>query len=335
MATVYLSHQGTSVQKQGRRLVVKAGTETVQHVRMFELDQLVIIGNIHLTTPAIHLLLDEGIETIFMTVHGRYRGRLQTPESKNIRLRQKQFRRADEEGFRMAVARQIVSGKLTNLRLLLMRHRRRKGLDTLSDIIYRIRRGAERTTQATTLDELRGIEGAATRAYCHGLRELFTEDMGFEGRNRRPPLDPVNALLSFGYTLLASCIQSAVQMAGLDPYLGFFHETRYGRPSMVLDLMEEFRPIIVDSLVLYVVNRRILTPAHFEVGTGDAPPVLLNEEGRRVWIQQFQQRINTEATYERTGQMLPYRRCFELQARLMSGAIQSDRLTYVPMKMRP
>ena len=333
MSIVYLSQQGTHVHKESQRLIVKKGADTVEQIRTFRLEQLVVIGNITLTTPAIHLLLDEGIETIFVTVRGRYRGRLQPVESKNIPLRQHQFRRGDDPEFKLHVAKQIVRGKLMNLRLLLMRHRRRRGMDELTTMIHRLRESAERVNACSRLDELRGVEGSATRAYFTGFRSLFTNGMGFRERNRRPPKDPVNALLSFGYTLLASSVQSAVHIAGLDPYLGYFHEIHYGRPSLVLDLMEEFRPIIVDSLVLYLVNRRMITEEHFEIQPDAARPVLLNEEGRRVWLTRFQQRLDTEASYTRTEQVLPYRRCFEMQARLMAKVIESDGVQYEPMTL--
>lgn len=334
MSVVYLIDQGAMVRKSGRRLIVSKGGQELRVIRTFRLEQMVIVGNISLTTPAINLLLGSNVETIFVSTTGKYRGRLQTAFSKNIPLRQQQFRRGDQPAFKLKIGKAIVSGKLYNMRVLLMRRRRTKGVDEVTKAIHKIREMSEGVDSAESLEQLRGIEGTATRIYFAGLRKLFTYDMGFEDRNRRPPKDPINVLLSFGYTLLASSVESAINIVGLDSYMGFFHELHYGRPSLALDLMEEFRSIIVDSLVLYLVNSRIITEDNFEKGENEERPIILKDEGVKKLVKQYQNRINTKITYPLTEEKVMYRRCFELQARLIAKAIQDDNVNYQPMKFR-
>ena len=192
-----------------------------------------------------------------------------------------------------------------------------------------------RVERSRQMSSLVGVEGFGTAVYFGGFKRMLRQDLGFTARLRRPPPDPVNVLLSFGYTLLAQAIQAAVQTVGLDPYVGFLHVPAYSRPSLVLDLMEEFRPVVVDSVVLRLVNARILTRADFV----DQPevaerPVALTDEARRRFIAAFEERVQTRVTEPREGRQVTVRRLFELQARQVAAVALGQRERYEPWLIR-
>ena len=183
----------------------------------------------------------------------------------------------------------------------------------------------------SALGTLNGLEGAGGAAFFKGFRLLLRQELGFDGRHRRPPTDPVNALLSFGYTLLMNHVLSAVQIAGFDPYIGYLHSEGYGKPALALDLMEEMRTPIVDSVVLTVVNKQILTAKHFEDTLGVHQ---LTASGRKAFLEQFEQRLNTEIQHPVFQYKATYRRCLELQARLLAKWLMGEVPTYTPFQIR-
>ena len=242
-------------------------------------------------------------------------------------LRQKQFKRYEDDPFRLRVAQAVVEGKLRNMRTLLMRLARRRKVD-VGAVAHRLRRSIQQVGQATNAESLRGIEGAGTAAYFGALGSFFPEEFAFKGRNRRPPKDPANALLSFGYALLGNSVEGAIYTAGLDPYLGFLHVVDYGRPSLALDLMEEFRPVLVDALVLDLVNHNRVQSEDFEARDGG---VFLQGEGRKRLIAAYQKRLEDRVTYpvspERV-ERISYRRCLEYQVRRLARAILGEEAHY-------
>jgi CRISPR-associated protein Cas1 len=253
------------------------------------------------------------------------------PTPKNIPLRHQQYARAQDETFCLEVARAIVGGKLRNQRTLARRlSRSRAGLD--ESLIERISRAIKGIKAADDLDSLRGLEGAGGRAYFQILRQALSEGWGFERRVRRPPGDPVNALLSLGYTLLGHGLMSALEVVGLDPYDGFFHADKYGRPALALDLVEEFRSVIVDSVVLTVVNKGILDLNDFRPGPKGG--VLLTQRGLRQFLAQYSARLQTEIIHPWAGRPLTYQKCFEVQARLMRKVIEGKAEKYQPLRVR-
>jgi len=333
MATLYVIDQGASLHREGNRIVVKKGPRVVQWAHSFEVEQVVLFGNISVTPHALGHFLREGIDVVLLSMTGRYKGRLVGPETRNVVLRKIQFQKYDDELFRLKFVRSVVAAKISNMRSLLMRSARRRNID-LSSVVGKLRILKDDTALATSVDSLRGIEGTATSAYFSAYRELLSPKFRFEKRTRRPPRDPANALLSFGYTLLGNSIQSAVNLVGLDPYLGFFHVVDYGRPSLALDLMEEFRPVIVDALILNVVNHRVVTIEGFEnVDEG----VYLNAEGRRKFISAYEKRISEQISYALPGgqtQKINYRRCFELQTRKFVRFLKGEAENYKPFLIR-
>lgn len=339
MATLYIVEQGAELSCDHERLLVRRGAETLLHVPLIKVDDVLIFGNVSVTTPALKRLLDQGIEVTFLTVHGRYHGRLVGAATPHVALRRAQYRRAGDAAWALAQAQACVEGKLRNCRALLQRFARNRAApppeavaaaEALDAYIARVGR-------TTTLGGLLGVEGSATARYFGGIRALLDPEWQFNARNRRPPTDPVNAALSLGYTLLTHKLLGAVQAVGFDPYEGFLHQLDYNRPSLALDLMEEFRPLLVDSLVLRCCGDGRLTLDDF-TRTDDAErPIMLSDAGKRRFIMAFEERLRTEVTHPdgadgRPGKVT-YLRCLDLQARRLARAVQGG-AAYRPFTSR-
>ncbi len=269
--TVYVITQGSRIIREGRHLLVKLGDATYHTLFTYRLSQLVLAGNIAVTPPAMKLLLREGIDTVFLRLDGRYQGRLALVEPKNVFLRKRQFLLTDDEKFCLSVSKRMLSGKLLNMLTVVQRIQRTRSGVMSGDPVGEIRRMANRIETAKSLDELRGLEGQAATSYFPALRFGLTDSMGFEKRVRRPPTDPVNSVLSLLYTFIINRAYAAVRIAGLDPYPGVLHSLDYGRFSLPLDLVEEFRPIIADTLTLSLFNLGVLKQDDFYTFT---PPQL-------------------------------------------------------------
>lgn len=330
MPVLYLTEQGATLRKEGDVFVVTKEGQELQKVPATKVEQVVVLGNINLTTPVINYLLQEGIDCVFCNSYGKYHGRLVSTESKFGLLRQQQLQAVADPVCKLEIARDILRGKLLNQRTLLLRYHREHPLDTLKQAASGLEKSVGKLDVSADVDTLHGIEGAASALYFSAFRSLLKQDMGFTARRRRPPPDPVNSLLSFGYTLLVYNIQSSVHTVGLDPFLGFLHATEYSRPSLVLDLMEEFRPILVDSLVLRLVNTRAMTAQDFEPPPEMTGMVVIKQEAIKKFIHHFEERIQDEVQHPVTGHQVTYRRCFELQARQMARVMQRQEPRYRP-----
>lgn len=234
-----------------------------------KLRQLILFGNVALSPSARRTLLRQGVDTVFLSADGRYLGRFEPPEAKNIFLRRKQFERIGDADFALRFCRQVVAGKLTNAMTMLMRINRTKTSKEPGERAKEIRNLLEQVKTAASLDSLRGYEGRGAALYFGVLHHGFTADLGFRRRVRRPPTDPVNAVLSLLYTFLLNRVYAAVRIAHLDPYLGYLHTLDYGRHSLVMDLMEEFRVIIADTLAMALFNLKILEVDDFEPRTNE------------------------------------------------------------------
>ncbi|WP_298814739.1 CRISPR-associated endonuclease Cas1 [Chloroflexus sp.] len=339
MATLYVIEQGAEIGCNGERIEVRREGALIGSVPLVKLEDIIIFGNAGISTPALKRLLDRGIEVTFMTIDGRYQGRLIGQTTAHVALRQAQYACAADQARALTLAQAFVEGKLRNQRALLQRFSRnradppaeaRAAADDLDAYIRRVNR-------TTRLSALLGVEGSATARYFAGLRSLIGAEWNFSGRQRRPPPDPVNLLLSFGYTLLAHKVLGAVQVAGFDPFLGYLHSLDYGRPSLALDLMEEFRPLLVDSLVVRLCNDGRLRPEHFHAGDEERP-VVINDEGKRIFLAAFEERMRTEATHPEGADSgpgkVPYTRCIILQARRLARVIRGERERYEPFTAR-
>jgi CRISPR-associated protein Cas1 len=331
MATVYLTEQGSKLSKVDERLVVSRGNETLEEIPLINVDQVVVMGKgVQVTTPAVFALARRGVELVYLTQQGGYVSRTRGKESKFAQLRFRQAMMVNDPAAVLLMAREIVRGKLLNQRALLQQRVGRAGRRAVDGIT----RMVDRLNGAKDVDVLRGLEGQAAAVYFGAIRRLLRVNMGFRKRVYHPPTDPVNAALSFGYTLLLNQLVGAVQVVGLDPYLGFFHVIDYGRPSLALDLEEEFRPL-VDRLVLDLINDGKLAAQCFTKPRGRKRAVFLSEEGRPVFIAAYESLVNGTVVYSPSGKQNTYRRCFELQARQVARIVLGKAKKYRAMIVPP
>jgi CRISP-associated protein Cas1 len=262
---IYIQTQGARIVREGRHLLVKKGEDTYHTLFVEKLRQIVLFGNIEITSPARATLLRHGVDTVFCSRDGRYLGRFATPEPKNVMLRKRQFTLLDDQSLGLELCRQIVTGKLLNMVTLLMRVHRTRKRDEPRRAAKEIRSLLDSLAKAQSIDSVRGYEGRGSAIYFGAFRWGFQQDYGFCRRVRRPPTDPVNAVLSLLYTFLFNRMYAAIRQVNLDPHPAFLHVPDYGRHSLVMDLMEEFRVIIVDTLTLSLFNLKILQKDDFRL----------------------------------------------------------------------
>jgi CRISPR-associated protein Cas1 len=348
MATLALMEQGTTLGVEGEIFSVEREGQVIQQVRMAEVDEVLVFGSIALTPAAIAALLQRGIDTVFLTARGQYRGRLVGKPGRNVHLRLAQLDRLRDPVLAVPLARSLVGGKIANQRYILLRAQREQKREDLAEAIGTLRRLLETLEIAEAIEAVRGLEGQAAALYFGAFGKCIRNPQFlFTVRTRRPPRDPVNAMLSFGYTLLGMAMESLTLRVGLDPMVGVFHAPEYGRPSLALDLIEEFRPVMVDTLVLRLVNRREVATEDFEelrddaelAGVGDeelgqAEPaeravsadrqaVWLGPTGRRVFFRAWGRRLRETHFYPIRRQTLMLEEIMQQQvyqlARVLSG----------------
>jgi CRISPR-associated protein Cas1 len=326
MSALYITEQGAVLRRVGERLVVTGKErEVLEDVPIIHVDQVVVMGNVQLTTPAMALLLQRDVDVVFLSSRGKFRGRLMTTGSKFAQLRHRQLRLVDDETAVLAIAQEIVVAKLNNQAHLL---EQLGGAGAVRDI----HRDADKARRAASLDSLRGHEGAAGARYFAALRACIPTEWGFTQRIYHPPTDPVNAMLSLGYTLLLKDATAAVQLTGLDPFMGFFHAMDYGRPSLPLDLMEPFRPLI-DGLVLGWVQERGNPGDDFDTRRQEHGAVLLKDGARNRYFRLYERQMVQKGLYPPTGERTAYRRCLELQARELAQVVLGQRARFRAFKM--
>lgn len=327
---VYVQEQGAKVGIDGERLVVR-GREVNEKVRLLDVSQLCLFGNVQVSTQAVRELAGRGVPVAHFTYGGWFQAVTTGMSHKNVELRLAQFRAAEEPGRSLAVARRIVAGKVKNQRTILRRNHPAPDPGALA-ALARLSADAARTRDAATL---LGTEGSAAREYFRLFRGLLrsseTWAFDFEGRNRRPPRDRVNAMLSFVYSVLVKDALATLLAVGFDPYLGLYHRPRYGRPALALDLAEEFRPLVGDSVVIGLVNNEEIRASDFVV-RGDA--VALEPQGRRKVLRAYERRMEVLVRHPLFGYTVSYRRLLELQARLLGRHLLGELPHYPPFRTR-
>ena len=324
---VYLNSQGLRVGKSGAVLQVKERDAVVQEIRLNEICQVNLMGNIQISTQAIQALCQEGIPICYFSMGGWFYGITTGLCTKNVFLRQRQFALSEQPWFCRRLARDLVAGKIRNQRTFLLRNH----VEPDAGMLREMKAMAERAEKCASLEELLGIEGNAARVYFgafQGLVKVEPEEevaqvfqMDFAGRNRRPPRDAVNALLSLGYSLLAKDLTIACYAVGFDPMVGFYHQPRFGRAALALDLMEPFRALVVDSAVITAINTKMVTPRDF-VRAGDA--VSLTAAGRKGFYRAYELRMDMLVTHPLFGYRVSYRRLLEVQARLLAKLLEGE-----------
>jgi len=317
---MYVQAYRAKVARSGETIEVSIDDKVVSHARLGEVSQLVLMGNIYVTTPCLQELMSRGIPVTWMSHGGWFTGHTIGTGHKNVELRTAQYRASFDERHCLAIARGLVEAKILNARTLLRRNWRQD--DKPEALLDGMKQDAEAARRARALPELLGLEGNAAARYFGAFANLIKPGdtasgeltFDFSTRNRRPPTDPVNALLSFAYSLLVRTFSVTLAGVGFDPYRGYYHQPRYGRPALALDLMEPFRPLIADSAVLMAINNGEVRPSDF-VRSGRA--VALAPDGRKRFIAGFERRMSQEITHPVFGYRVSYRRLIEIQARLL------------------
>jgi CRISPR-associated protein Cas1 len=332
MSVIYVTEQGALLAKTGQRLLVKKGKETLLDIPAIEVSQVVAFGSVSITPATVSFLLGKGIDVAFLTQTGRYKGRLQPEFSKKVSLRQQQFARAADGDFCLEVARAIVMGKIANARTICMRRNREFGDDKIAGVVRRLERARRKAAKAGSIDAVRGQEGAAGAAYYEAFgRMIKAEGFSFEKRTKRPPKDTVNALLSLGYTLLHNNVYAMINVVGLDPYQGFFHAVRQGHPTLASDLSEEFRAIVVDSVVLSVINKGVIKPGDFRPSKGG---IYLTKDGLKKFVGQYEGRMSSKVMHPYFKERMSYMQCIERQVRFFSWVLTGREEEYRPFEVK-
>lgn len=337
--TLYITSQGTWLSKEGDCVVVAREEGPKTRVPLSAVDGIVCFGRISLSPFLLGHAAENGVTISHLTENGRFLARVEGPVSGNVRLRRAQYRAADDAQAAGTIVRGVVAGKVHNQRHVLRRALRDHGADAQGLLVAGVERldAALRRIRAAPADvepdSLRGIEGDAASAYFAAFPALLrSREFGFPGRRRRPPPDPVNALLSFVYVLLTHDARSALEAVGLDPAVGFLHRDRPGRPSLALDMVEEFRAWFADRLALSLVNRRQLGPGDFEAAETGA--VALTEAGRKTVLVAYQERKREEVRHPYTGETQPVGLLWYAQARLLAMHLRGDIDAYPPFLAR-
>jgi CRISPR-associated protein Cas1 len=337
---LYLNTPGLCIGKSSETLQVHDKKKLLQEIRIADVDHVGLFGNVQISTQAVQELCEKDIPITYFSMGGWFYGTTRGHSLTNVHARIRQFAVAADIEQALPFARAFVSGKIRDQRTLLLRNH----INPPTPILLRLKQAAKDANAATGIEQLLGIEGAAAAAYFEHFQGMLKVDddsggsskqlafsFDFTNRNRRPPRDPVNALLSLGYSLLAKDCAIAAHAVGLDPYVGFYHQPRFGRPALALDVMEEFRPLIVDSTVLTLLNNRMLGLSDF-VQAGQA--VNLATAARKVFFETYESRMNSVVTHPVFDYKVSYRRALELQFRMIAKTITGEIVVYLPFQTR-
>jgi CRISPR-associated protein Cas1 len=336
--TLYISTQGAYLHKDGETIVVEIDGAK-KHFPIHTIGGIVCFGNILVSPFLMGFCAERGVAISFLTEHGKFLASVRGTVNGNVLLRREQYRMADNEECSRNVAANIVRGKLYNSRVVLNRvlrdHENKVDADAIRQTSMRFDYFIKKISQATNIDEICGFEGEAAAEYFAVFNNLILEqkeDFLFTVRSRRPPLDEINAMLSFAYTILAHDIRSALESVGLDPQVGFLHKDRSGRHSLALDLMEEFRSVIADRLVLSLINRKQVNKKGFEKSAGGA--VAMDNDTRKTLLTEWQNRKKEEVFHPYIEEKVQIGLLFFVQANLLARFIRGDIDGYPPFFWR-
>ena len=332
--TLYVTTEGAYLAKDGPAVAVRIEKKVRLRLPLLNLDGIVCFGRVAASPSLLAACAEAGVSVSFLSVYGKLQARVLGFTPGNVLLRRQQYRMSDSPDDSLRIAKSIVLGKIANCRTVLMRSARdtnedsrRENLRIASDLLKRSLRRAEITD---SLDSLRGVEGEAATTYFGAFNEMLIGDpaLKINGRTRRPPLDFVNAMLSFMYVMLSHDIRSACESVGLDSQVGFLHRDRPGRPSLALDLMEEFRPVLVDRFVITLINRRQITTSDFEAQPSGG--IVMKEAARKLLLKGWQERKQESMLHEFVGETVTVGLFVHLQAKLLARHIRGDLDAYPP-----
>lgn len=327
---VYVQEQGAYVSLSGDNIIVKRQSGDKQKIRLIDISALVLFGNIQASTQAIRTLCNRSIPICYLSYGGWFYGMTTGSTSKNVDLRIHQHKTYESKSLLLNIAREIVSGKIKNCATLL----RRNGKPQSKSVLDEMSLLARKSKTAKNYNTLLGLEGMAAHLYFGVFQTMLRGDVEtfyFQDRNRRPPKDPVNTILSFLYAMLTREMATTVSMVGFDVYLGFLHTPHHGRPSLALDLIEEFRPLIADSVCISIINNGVVSKSDFVITPFG---VNLNTDGRRKVIVAFENRLNSTIHHKLLGYSASYRRIMETQSRLLARHISGEIPVYPPFRTR-
>lgn len=337
--TLFVMTQGSYLHLERETLKLDVEKQTKLRVPMHHIGGVVLFGNVMVSPFALHRCAEDGRSVVMLSEQGRFRARLEGPQSGNVLLRRAQHQLLDDEKRTIDLIRTILAGKLQNCRAVLLRGAREavsaESGNRLKAAASSLAASLRALPAAESADVLRGIEGQAAREYFDAFNALLRanqDTFAMHGRNRRPPRDRINALLSFLYALLANECVSAVESVGLDPQVGYLHVLRPGRPALALDLMEEFRPLLADRLALSLINRQQIKPEDFEERPGGS--VQMSDDARRTLLTAWQQRKQDEVRHEQLGHSIPLALMPMVQARLLARFVRGESNQYVPFMPR-
>ncbi|MBW6485801.1 MAG: type I-C CRISPR-associated endonuclease Cas1c [Syntrophobacterales bacterium] len=333
--TLFVTTQGAYLAKEGETIVVKVEKEIRLRLPVHTIGGIVCFGNVSCSPFLMGFCAENGVGVSFLTEHGRFLARVQGPVSGNVLLRREQYRKADDMNVSAEIARAVLTGKIANSRTVLQRalrdHADKIAAEEVGFAVKRLSNQLEQLNKKRPLDEVRGCEGDAAHTYFGVFDHLIVvqkEAFSFQERNRRPPLDNVNALLSFIYTLLVHDVRSALEVVGLDPAVGFLHRDRPGRPSLALDMMEEFRSFLADRLALSLINLRQVQGKGFKKSESGA--VLMTDDTRKTVLVAYQERKQEEIVHPFLDEKVTIGTLFHIQAMLMARYLRGDMDGYPP-----
>ena len=294
MSVLYVKEQGATLQKMGDRILVTKNGNQLLDIPVFQIENLAVIGNVQITTQALHMLMEKGVDVSYFTYSGKFLGSAAAEASKNIFLRFEQYSYYLDERKRLEMAKIITDNKIRN-QMAMIRHYRRKDIeyDWLADL-KQMENVRLTLAGKETPNEILGVEGMCSNIYFSAFGHMLDCEFSFHGRNRRPPRDPVNVIISLAYTFLTREVSNGLDSESFEPYLGFLHGIRYGRKSLALDIVEEFRQPIVDRLVLLLFNKRMINRMDFEE---EEDRVLLTESGFQKFCKEYERWINGKNSY--------------------------------------
>ena len=291
MSTIVITEQGSHLTKKGGRIILFKEGKKIYVQPMANLTMILIMGRVEVSAALMAYTLQKGIEISFLSIDGRYKGRLMPAQSKNVLIRKIQYQNLDNTAFKLDFARAVIAAKTANYGRMVQK----KARVAYENFKSRLQNMRSSLKAAQKTEEIRGLEGSFSRIYFQNLPAMVIEDFGFKKRIKHPPPDPMNILLSLAYTMLFNNVYAFVEAAGLDPYCGYFHELKYGHPALVSDLMEEFRAPVADTLVISLINRRKIVPVHF---IKEKDKTVFTKEGLTIFFEQYRKKVTEKFGYK-------------------------------------
>lgn len=325
MSTLYITTQGSNVQKRSGQFLICKESNILQNVPETQIGRIVLVGNINLSTPVVSFCLEKDIEVIYLSQGGKFKGRLVGSGRKSAEIRVRQYDLARDESFRITQIRAIVAGKIRNQIDFAIR-----AGETNSKEIFTLKKLLQKAETETRSESLLGIEGSSSAAYFSMFRRWIPAPWKFEKRSANPPKNEVNALMSLSYTLIYNRLESLLDLAGLDAYQGFFHAPKDGHAALASDLTEEFRTCFCDALVLKLLRRKQLNPDHFIKSDGK---FRLEKEGSKIFFGEFEAKISSRRQTA-NGESISFQEAMKRQVYQLAKVIRGEQEIYQPYRSR-